>query len=366
LVTWHRRQRDSWNLKVDVGFLAGTDTSDAILWLNVIMAELRKDPILGDWVILAPERALRPFDHEIAGVSATRDLCPFCRGNESATPAAVMTVPDGTSPDDWAVRIVPNRYPAVLTAALGKSTFEFTEQAPATGHHEVIIESPSHDQAMRDLSEDQVVRVVRAWRDRLAAVSREAGIAHTMIFKNEGAAAGASLEHVHSQLLATSFVPVRIEAELEAGRAHFEQTGKNAWSDMLERELSDGKRIIAATEQFVLLCPFASRFPGEMCLYPREPSPAFEAAPDSTLQPFTNLLRNALRCLHDVFPDAPINLGLHTAPPRDIRSPCYCWHLAITPRLTGIAGFEIGAGSWINVTAPEDAASRYRQSIDRS
>jgi galactose-1-phosphate uridylyltransferase len=226
LVTWHRRQRDSWNLKVDVGFLTGTDTRDAILWLNVIMAELRKDPILGDWVILAPERALRPFDHEIAGVSATRDLCPFCRGNESATPAAVMTVPDGTSPDDWAVRIVPNRYPAVLTAALGKSTFEFTEQAPATGHHEVIIESPSHDQAMRDLSEDQVVRVVRAWRDRLAAVSREAGIAHTMIFKNEGAAAGASLEHVHSQLLATSFVPVRIEAELEAGQTHFEQTGK--------------------------------------------------------------------------------------------------------------------------------------------
>lgn len=344
-------------------------TGAAILCLNVIMPELRKDPILGDWVMLAPERAGRPFDHENAQASAALDRCPFCKGNERATPNAVMTVVDQNAPDDWAVRIVPNRFPAVLsvpavTAASGCPTSDVFEQAPAAGHHEVIIESPSHEQAMRDVSEDQFVRVVRAWRDRLAVVSREEGIAHTMIFKNEGAAAGASIEHVHSQLLATSFVPSQIDAELDAGQKYFEQTGKLAWSDMLERELSEGTRIIAATEQFVLLCPFASRIPGEMRLYPLKPSPGFEFEPDTSLQSFASLLRNALRCLHDVFPDAPFNLGIHTAPPRDARSPCYHWHLAITPRLTGIAGFEIGAGSWINVIAPEDAASRYRQSID--
>jgi len=184
-----------------------------------------------------------------------------------------------------------------------------------------------------------------------------------MIFKNEGAAAGASLEHVHSQLLATSFIPPRIEAELAAGQKHFEATGNDAWAQLLDRELADGSRIVTTTDRYILNCPFASRFSGQMCLSPRASVSGFESTSDSDLKPLAELLKSALQSLNDVFPDAPFNLELHSAPPRDARRQAYHWHLAITPRLTGVAGFEVSTGSSINVTAPEDSAARYRQTI---
>ena len=327
------------------------------------MAELRKDPITGERVIIAPDRAARPFDHEENGAGAPPDVCPFCQGNEAATPGTVLTIPSDKSPDDWSVRVIPNRYPAVGSAAAVTSASEFFEQTPAVGYHEVIVESPSHDVAMRDLPADQIARVLRAWRDRLTVVNADEAIAHTMIFKNEGAAAGASLEHVHSQLLATSFIPPRIEAELASGHKHFEATGNNAWAQLLDRELTDGSRIVTKTDQYILHCPFASRFSGQMWLSPKACVPGFESTSDADLKPLAELLKSALQSLNDVFPDAPFNLELHSAPPRDTRRQAYRWHLAITPRLTGIAGFEVSTGSWINVTAPEDCAAKYRQVI---
>lgn len=330
------------------------------------MAEFRKDPILGKWVIVAPDRATRPFDHEQHGTTAS-DLCPFCKGNERATPDAVLTIPsDGSpesSPDDWVVRVIPNRYPAVANSTDAMANFNYFERTPAVGYHEVIVESPSHEKAMRDLSIAQIARVMRAWRNRLAAVSSDESIAHTMIFKNEGAAAGASLEHVHSQLLAMSFMPPETEAELAAGQKRFNQTGSDAWSEMLDRELEDGSRIVATTDEHILYCPFASRFSGQMCIHPKASMPGFESTSDHDLTLLAELLKTALESLNDVFPEAPFNLGLHTAPPRDARHHAYRWHLTITPRLTGIAGFEIGSGSWINVVSPEDAAARYRDAM---
>jgi UDPglucose--hexose-1-phosphate uridylyltransferase len=330
------------------------------------MAELRKDPILGEWVIVAPDRAARPFDDGHHGAVAS-DLCPFCKGNEAETPDAVLTIPYDDSPDDWAddwaVRVVPNRYPAVASSATELPTSDYFERTPAVGYHEVIVECPSHEKAMRELSTDQIARVMSAWRNRLGAVSSDDSIAHTMIFKNEGAAAGASLEHVHSQLLATSFVPPEIEAELAAGQKYFDQTESNAWTDMLDRELADESRIVAVTGQQILHCPFASRFSGQMCLYPKASQPGFESTADGDLTVLAKFLKTALQSLDDVFPAAPFNLGLHTAPPRDARRDSYRWHLMITPRLTGIAGFEIGSGSWINVVSPEDAAARFRNAM---
>ena len=266
------------------------------------MAELRKDPITGEWVIIAPDRAARPFDHKENGREenthvTSLDVCPFCLGNESETPDSVLTIAGPDDSEDWAVRIIPNRYPAVGLAMQVVPASKFFEQTAAVGYHEVIVESPSHERAMRDLPVDQISRVLRAWRDRLTIVSADKHVAHTMIFKNEGAAAGASLEHVHSQLLATSFVPPRMEAELAAGQKYFEETGNSIRAEMLDQELADGSRIVAT-------------------------------------------------------------------PPRDARSPACHWHLTITPRLTGIAGFEISTGSWINITTPEDAATRYRQTIN--
>lgn len=327
-----------------------------------VMAHLRKDPILGDWVIVAPDRATRPFDATTANSVSPSELCPFCRGHEEATPAAVLTLSEGKDPDDWDVRIIPNRFPAVVaaTSTTEPQTDSFFEQKSAAGYHEVIVESPQHHRCMRDLDCSQVLRVARAWRDRLKAVSADESVAHTMLFKNEGARAGASLEHVHSQLLATSFIPSRIEAELDAAENHASRTGRLLWDDIVDRELDDDVRLVMANEHFVLLCPFASRSAGEMCLLPRNSSPFFETTSDACLEEFATVLVRSFQLLHYTFPEAPFNLAMHSAPPRDHRSGVYRWHLTMTPRLTGIAGFELGAGSWINIMTPEATAASYR------
>lgn len=325
------------------------------------MAELRKDPILGEWVIIAPERSTRPFDQVLP--DTTLPSCPFCKGNESWTPDAVLTIPTDDSPDAWAVRVVPNRYPAVGSSTVTETPSEFFQSSAATGHHEVIIESPTHQRSMRELSGNQFFHIMRAWRDRLLAVSSDKTVAHTMIFKNEGASAGASLEHIHSQLLATSFIPPTIDAELTAGQKYFEQTGNNLWAKTLSQEQADGSRIVSRNGDFTLLCPFASQFAGLMQILPQKTAPAFEATSDGDLQTLANLLKSAVECLHEVFPHAPFNLGLHSAPPRDSRRDSFCWRLTITPRLTGIAGFEISSGSMINIISPEDAASRYHSAF---
>lgn len=326
------------------------------------MAQLRKDPILGDWVIVAPDRAARPFDSAITSSVSPSEPCPFCRGHEDATPAAVLTVSESGSSDDWDVRIVPNRFPAVVatSASTELQTDSFFERRSADGYHEVIVESPRHHCSMRELDQSQVFRVARAWRDRLKAVSADESVAHTMLFKNEGSKAGASLEHVHSQLLATSFIPSKIEAELNAAESHSRQTGGLLWDDIVDRELEDDARLVMVNEHFVLLCPFASRCPGEMVLLPRESSPFFETTSDACLKELAMVLAYAFQKLHGTFPEAPFNLAMHSAPPRDSRSSFYRWHLTITPRLTGIAGFELGAGTWINIMTPEDAAASYR------
>lgn len=326
------------------------------------MAHLRKDPILGDWVIVAPDRATRPFDAATTNIVSPSELCPFCRGHEEATPAAVLTLPEGKDSDDWDVRIIPNRFPAVVaaTSSTESQTDGFFEQKRAAGYHEVIVESPQHHRCMRELGFSQVFRVVRAWRDRLKAISADESVAHTMLFKNEGARAGASQEHVHSQLLATSFIPSRIDAELDAAENHASRTGRLLWDDIVDRELDHDVRLVMANEHFVLLCPFASRSAGEMCLLPRDSSPFFEATSDACLEEFATVLVRCFQILDLAFPEAPFNLALHSAPPQDRRSRVYRWHLTIIPRLTGIAGFELGAGSWINIMTPEAAAASYR------
>lgn len=343
------------------------------------MPEQRKDAILGHTVLIAPERLSRPMELTSPVVPERLDRCPFCCGNEEETPDAVAVFPDDAMNDDWSVRVVPNRYPAVgrapaeSTAAVVSSDdpdsetdlFQCFQTESASGYHEVIIESPVHYRAMRELPEEQLVRVVRAWRERLRQVNSDRSVAHTMIFRNEGASAGASLEHVHSQLLATSFIPELIDRELTVAYQHFDSCGRGIWADALERELADGSRIVAETPEFVLFCPFASRFPGELCLLPRTAMPLFESVGDGQSLEVASLLHRAVRGLQVIFPGAAFNLGIHSAPPHDERQHAYHWHLQIAPRITGVAGFELTAGGWINVVTPEDAAERYRHAKDR-
>lgn len=334
--------------------------------------ELRKDPITGRQVAFAPERASRPFEHTEPPPATLLDRCPFCRGNEDLTPEAVLQPGDsGEASPEWLVRVIPNRYPAFamtgesdaprIAANSGEVLFE---SLPGAGRHEVLIESPDHRRQMSELTDEQFLRIVDVYQQRILALADDDRLAHITIFKNQGAAAGASLEHVHSQLVATPFVPRSIDEELDAATgfsrsAHSESP--SLWSAILKRELRESARIISESDSFVVFCPFASRFPYETWIVPRRHEPHFTEPASRETHEFAELLHRTLSALERTLPIPSYNFALCTAPFCDKRSPAYHWHLKITPRIAGIAGFEVGTGGWINIVMPEVAAARLRE-----
>lgn len=335
--------------------------------------ELRTDPITGRQVAFAPERAARPFEFSAdAGPSERTDRCPFCIGNEDMTPQAVLqTDASGEDSSEWLVRVIPNHYPAfsenaqdVSAKPLASRPSPFPWHAvPSHGRHEVLIESPDHCCSMSELSGEQFRRVVEMYRQRLLTLREDGGLTHVLIFKNQGSAAGASLEHVHSQLVGMPFVPRTVDEELEAAaRFAARSTAKaSLWTEIVDCERSDASRVVQQTDLFTVFCPYASRFPYETWIVPRRPQPDFTAATPDEVEQFAELLRRSLTALERTLPLPAYNFALCTAPSGDDWAEFYHWHLKITPRIAGIAGFEIGTGGWINIVMPEDAAAKLRE-----
>lgn len=340
------------------------------------MPELRRDPVCGQWIIIAPNRSARPTDHPAASHRPDpADGCPFCRGHESQTPPATLTIDrDGNTvpgESDWLVRVIPNRYPALTSPSPGEVSGQWPqlasgsasmpfERQPAHGHHEVIVESPAHHRLLTQLDVPQVERILSAWRARMEQLAADPHVRHISLFRNSGAAAGASLEHVHSQIMALPFVPPRTLVELQAAEQHLQQEGCRLWSQLITDERTDGSRVLDSTDGFTVYCPFASQFPAEIWIVPRIPAPHFAAASMDTLQQLAAVLHRTLRQLDTAFGQPDFNLSVHTAPLHDRRREAYQWHVRILPRLSGIAGFELSSGSWINPLAPEDAARQLR------
>lgn len=334
--------------------------------------ELRTDPITGRQIAFAPERAERPFEFSAEeGAGNRTGRCPFCLGNEDMTPKAVLqTDASGQPSSDWFVRSIPNHYPAFSTEAASVEQAPLAAQpspweaASSRGRHEVLIESPDHCCLMSELSAEQFRLVVEMYRQRQLTLQDEDSLAHILIFKNQGSAAGASLEHVHSQLVGMPFVPRTMDEELEAA-ARFAAGSSNKsslWSEIVDHERRHATRIVHETDLFTVLCPYASRFPYETWLVPRRARPDFTKADSGEVDEFAEQLRRTLTAIEETLPLPAYNFALCTAPLQDDRAATYHWHLKITPRIAGIAGFEIGTGGWINIVMPEHAAARLRDS----
>jgi UDPglucose--hexose-1-phosphate uridylyltransferase len=213
---------------------------------------------------------------------------------------------------------------------------------------------------MGDLGEGQVEDVLRAYRERLICLQKDQRWKSILIYKNEGSAAGATLEHVHSQLLALPIVPREIEQEWRALVSHHDATNSCLYCEMLDTERADGRRILFETAAFIGFCPFASRFSFEICLVPKKHSPAFETMASEELRELAFMMRQSLQRLARIV-DAPFNYVIHSAPLRELRRECYHWHLEILPRISKIAGFELASGYYINTVAPEMAARQLRE-----
>jgi UDPglucose--hexose-1-phosphate uridylyltransferase len=227
----------------------------------------------------------------------------------------------------------------------------------------VVVETPRHIASIVAESDEQIIRVLRAYRDRLRMLRGDRRIAYAMVFKNQGRAAGASQVHAHSQILATSHVPPAITAETAGCREHAQRHGTCAFCALIASEIADGRRLVAATDRFVAFCPYASRFPLELWVVPRSHQPSYESIDDDTLTGLGRLWHRLLAALEAMLDPPAYNYFLHTAPFASDDHTHFHWHWEIAPRTLGIAGFEFGGGMFINPLMPELAAQRWRQSL---
>jgi UDPglucose--hexose-1-phosphate uridylyltransferase len=332
------------------------------------MPQLRQDPTTKDWVIIATERFKRPHDLKKDGPGIEKPLykedCPFCPGNEYLTPHETLAYRlDGPADSrGWWVRVIPNKFPALSPegSLVRKEEKGFFRMMDGVGRHEVVIETPIHNQLIPLMDDKQVEEVLLAYRERYLAIRDDPRIKLIIIFKNYGEAAGTSLDHPHSQLVGTAVVPAYIRKKLGEAARYYDDHGCCVYCDLVEEELSFEKRIVLDTEKFVVLQPFASRFPFETWIIPKEHQASLGLISMEDSKKFAKVLRETLFKLHSKLNNPDYNYVIHTAPIKDEWEDYYHWHLQIIPRLTTTAGFEMGSGIYINVSFPEETAQFLR------
>lgn len=331
------------------------------------MPELRKDPIVERWVVLAPERARRPSDFRSGstGMSSPPGTCPFCPGNESLTTPEILAVRSGPGVSDWELRVVPNLYPALrVEGTLRREAEGLFDRVEGIGAHEVVIETRHHDATLGDLPAAAVEPILRAWIDRTTDLSRDTRLRSVQIFENRGERAGASLFHPHSQIVALPLIPPALNEKLAAGLDHHRRKERCIWCDVASQERKDGTRVVFGNDACLVFQPWAPRAPFETWLVPTRHSSRFEDLSNGELQSIAEAIRQAVRCIDVALERPALNLMLHTGPLREPELPHFHWHLEILPATVHSAGLEIGAGVYINPVPPEEAARFLRGVVE--
>jgi len=343
------------------------------------MPELRRDPIIGRWVIIAVERARRPKGVRAPQAPAEEKECPFCEGKEGMTAPEIFAIRKQDTAADapgWQTRVIPSRTPFLKIEGevthRGKGLYDVIN---GIGAHEVIIETPQHIANLADLDEIQIAKAVTTWIERFVDLSGDKRFKYIQVFKNYGPASGSGhVLHARSQLIATPITPKRIKEELRGSKRYFDYHERCVFCDIIRQEIQDQTRVVADMDGFVALAPYASRFPFETWILPKEHSCDFSHMSVEGRLRLARMLKNILGRLRTGLEDPPYNIVLHTAPFRrpDAKAGYwktveddYHWHLEIIPRLTHSAGFEWGTGFYICPIAPEEGA-RYLREVTSS
>ncbi len=329
------------------------------------MPNLRKDPVTGRWVIISTDRQKRPNDFRLEkSASSGRERCPFCPGHEAMTPPEILSYrQNGSAPNTpgWDLRVVPNKYPALqVEGTIDREGEGIFDRMNGIGAHEVIIETPDHDRSLALMSEPEIERVLWAFRERMLDLKQDHRLRYILVFKNQGAAAGATLEHPHSQLIALPIVPDFVREELEGAREHYRVKERCVYCDIIHQEVRDSRRVIQENADIVALAPFAPRFAFETWLLPKRHGARYETAARHEYESLARLLKAVLQRLDRALESPPYNLIIHTSPFSEDVADLYHWHIEIMPKLTRVAGFEWGTGFYINPTPPEEAAKVLR------
>jgi len=340
------------------------------------MPMLRQDPLTGEWVIIATERARRPETfaskkEERVSPPPRVENCPFCPGNEHLTPPEVLIyeknggetkekdLPHSAS---WNLRVIPNKFPALerdpnAPRTMPSSRCELFLSHQGYGVHEVIIETPWHNRHLADLSIKELEMVLKSFQERTVALARDEQLRYVQIFRNHRQEAGASIEHPHCQLLALPYIPPLLNKEYTRSHDFYLEEGRCLLCSLLEKEEASGERVILQNENFIAYIPFAAPLPFSTWIAPREHYSSLEVSPEGWERDLAPLLKEFLTRLSQKLEDPPYNLYLHVAPLRSSSLSYYHWHMEIIPKLTIVAGWEMATGTYINVSRPEEAAS---------
>jgi len=346
--------------------------------------EIRLNPIVpSESVLVATARNLRPKKAEVPAPRDTRayvENCPFCVGNEAMTPPEIAVVPGEES---WAVRIVENLYPVLGDDRENPNlVFGLQQTIDGYGRHEVIIDNPRHGVAIHEMSEAHLARLFGAYRMRMQQLYHSnPRLRYVLVFKNFGPAAGASIAHTHSQIIATPVIPDNVQAEVANSRAFFakhhrcifcslidealtfEATLYDRESGEIRRKIAVGQYVIERGRKFIAIKPFASRYEWEIHILPLVHQPDFLRIADEDLADLARVMRRAMARLDAVIGGAQYNYFLHSLPHDPACEECdasYHWHIEITPRTSIPTGFELGSGLFVNTISPEEAAARLR------
>jgi UDPglucose--hexose-1-phosphate uridylyltransferase len=331
----------------------------------VIATELRTDPITGRIVAIDLEPFKRRDDFELEPVRLedAPSECPLCEGREADAGPEILAWREGgpANVPGWSVRVVPNRHPMLrIEGEASVRSRDLFESRDGLGAHEVIVETPIHDQPLHTLDPDHLWRVLWAWRTRIQDLKRDTRFASIVIFKNHGRAAGARLDHSHSQLTAYPMMPPAMSDKLRGAARHLSKTGRCIYCDVMAQELIEGSRIISDQSAILAIAPFASRAPFETWLMPRDHSPRFEEATDETLHLLAAQLKSVMARVDWALERPACNFVLHTAPLSGEGDTAFHWHLEILPRVTRLSGLEWGSGVHRNPVSPEEAARALR------
>lgn len=346
-------------------------------------SELRHDPLTDRWVVISPGRAGRPIERQNKATAS----CSLCKGNEAQTPPEIFAIlEDGSTRKDfrgqdygnWLIRVVPNKYPSLgldfASKHLGRQGIGLFDRMDGYGAHEVIVECPGPEHleiADCSLGTDSIItkRLFWLFKDRMRDLSLNPLLRNFLLFKNYKLEAGASLKHPHCQLNGIPIVPAEVAKELALSKAHFEEKLRCLMCDMITQELDSNKRIVLESKNFVVLSPYASRFPGELLIAPMPENHMhlFHNTSDDLIEELARIFTQAMKKLRKFFEDPPYNWVLHTAPVKFNRrnhggtiEEDYHWHFHILPRWTRIAGFEIGGGFFTNPSSPEEVTENLK------
>ena len=313
-----------------------------------------------EWVIIATERAKRPTDYKNPS-SFTRPVppnylntCPFCDGNEHKTPDELLRVADDGK---WKIRVVTNKYPALRNKGERKWWGDDGARSiSGVGVHEIIIESPLHNAGMAFMDVKHIEAILAVYRERFIEAHKDPRVEHVTRFKNHGEGSGTSIVHPHSQLIGTPVVPIQFRDRVQSAMHFFDDTGKCLVCSILEKEKTEGRRVLLDTDHFMTFIPYAALSPFHTWIFPKRHTATFSDIRDDELRDMAMHLKTLLAKFYYGLDDPDYNFVIRSSGPGDAGYEYCHWYLAVIPRITKNAGFELGSGMFINASLPEESA----------